>query len=876
MTRARLDWFVLVTSAVIALSGCGGGCGGCTTFQPIPGGFPVAKRAPNAVQVRLSQSGLAAVSANPAALIGSIAGGMNGVVQFPVPASCGGSTPICCPGGAAQPNCGPIDIDLTLHPGDSPRLVLAPQQGASTLNVTARMRIKTEMDIPVSIFGDDCGLHVDTTQGSTPDVQVDLPISFQQDAMAGTTNVVVGTVSLTNLESSDVSLNGDFGCQAAGFGLSFFIGTLTSAISSQVQSAIQSQTCKSCSSGNVADCGSPFATACTSGTCMEGSACMQELGLDGRMLASSLLGSFSPGTTGALDLYEVAGGYGTTDNNGVALGLLGGMEPGGSDRDRCGPSAMEPAPTAIPQSAFFQGNTRPDTGDPFDVAIGIHKSQLAQFAFAGYQGGLLCLTIGHNTVAQLSSDTIGVLSRSLGNLVNGNVPVAVGLRPQSPPTITLGSNTFDATGALMDPLLDIKFQQLEIDFFTAVDDQYIRIMTVVADVHLPLGLQVGGMGQLTPVLGNPTDAFTNLSVKNSEALTESPADLAAVFPSVLGLVLPQLSGGLPAISLPQIGGLSLNVTGITSVDNASFLAIFANLATTSPREPVHTTVAVTSIAEPPASVVATPRLWAGARPPAVTLALGGDAPDLEWSYRLDGGTWSGWSRNAHPTIAPATFWLKGVHHVQVRARRIGHPETIDTAPPTVALPIGVPATAASSPLPFHGTGTGAGCNCDARGDAGGGGLFALVLMLVILPVGGVRRRLRGLRRLGAVTWLAALACLPGCSCSGHPCGNSACMTGEVAHAAGEWSSIAGDDQRVMVATYDPQNGDLVAVDATDPSKLAYTAVDGIPDGTPTYDPGTYRGGITDKGPDVGAWTSIALANHTARIAYQDRDAKALK
>src|SRR5690242_7455402 len=240
MTRARLDWFVLVTSAVIALSGCGGGCGGCTTFQPIPGGFPVAKRTPNAVQVRLSQSGLAAVSANPAALLGSIAGGMNGVIQFPVPSSCGGSTPICCPGGNPQANCGPIDIDLTQHPGDSARLVLAPQQGASTLNVTARMRIKTEMDIPVTVpvIGD-CGVKVDTTQGSVPDVQIDVPIQFQQDAMAGTTNVVVGTVNLSNLESSDVSLTGGFGCEVANLGLSFFIGTLTSALTSQVQSAIQ-------------------------------------------------------------------------------------------------------------------------------------------------------------------------------------------------------------------------------------------------------------------------------------------------------------------------------------------------------------------------------------------------------------------------------------------------------------------------------------------------------------------------------------------------------------------------------------------------------------------------------------------------------------
>src|SRR5205823_160768 len=159
--------------------------------------------------------------------------------------------------------------------------------------------------------------------------------------------------------------------------------------------------------------------------------------------------------------YEVAGGYATSDNSGLALGLLGGMEPGGTPRDRCGPMATEPAAPSVAESQFFQGNTRPDTGDAFDVAIGIHSSQLAQFAYAGYDGGRRCLTVGHGTGSQLSTDTIGLLSRSLGHLVETASPVAVGLRPQTPPVITLGKNTFDGTGKLTEALLDIKFTAME-------------------------------------------------------------------------------------------------------------------------------------------------------------------------------------------------------------------------------------------------------------------------------------------------------------------------------------------------------------------------------------------------------------------------------
>ena len=48
------------------------------------------------------------------------------------------------------------------------------------------------------------------------------------------------------------------------------------------------------------------------------------------------------------------------------------------------------------------------------------------------------------------------------------------------------------------------------------------------------------------MLGDVDDAFTNVTVKNSDAVTESPAELAALFPTLLNLVLPQLSGGAVA------------------------------------------------------------------------------------------------------------------------------------------------------------------------------------------------------------------------------------------------------------------------------------------------------------------------------------------
>ncbi|MBA2543595.1 MAG: hypothetical protein H0V17_28395, partial [Deltaproteobacteria bacterium] len=745
-SRRKTTYLIVGAALAVAInSSCSGGCGGCG-LEPIPGGFPSEERAPNAVQVRVSQSGLAAITNNPAALISGLGTGpAPGVVQFDA-----------------------IQIDLNRATNDAPRLVLAPQQGASRLDVTMRARLSTPTPMKVDVpLAGECDLTIDTTEncGAVPnppnpndgnhcDIKVDVPISFVQEPNPIlTTRVNIGDVAITQLTQDDIELSGSFGCQIANGGVDafdFIFDLLIDQMRGAIQEQIQGQTCKACPGGTADECG-PFANACTENVCMKpNDECLQELGLAGRARGTAIFGALSPGTTGALDMYEVAGGYATTNSNGIALGMLGGMVPGGTARDRCGPPATAPTNPPALISQFFQGNTRPDNDDPFDVAFGVHKSQLADFAYAGYDGGLLCLTISNATVSQLTTDTISLLSRSLGNLNENNSPVAVGLRPQSPPTIVLGKNVFTDDGqgnvTLTEPLLDITFTGMEIDFFASVDDQYIRVFTVVADVHFPIGLQVTGMGELQPVIGSPDDAFTNLSVKNSEALTEAPEEIAELFPSILGLALPQLSGGLSPIALPDLGGLQLSVSDITAVPTtpggteSDFLAIFANLVVATAQKPVHTTAVVADIYHPPAADARAPSRWKQARQPSVTLALGaengglGDGRDAQYSWRIDGGTWSAWSTNPNPKLTSKVFWLPGTHTIEVRARQTNRPETIDLTPTTLVVELGANSGIESRITPFHGSpGEGAGCNCEASNDPISAMPFALIMLGLMVP-----------------------------------------------------------------------------------------------------------------------------------------------
>ncbi|MHB1844030.1 MAG: hypothetical protein ACYCWW_04225 [Deltaproteobacteria bacterium] len=96
---------------------------------------------------------------------------------------------------------------------------------------------------------------------------------------------------------------------------------------------------------------------------------------------------------------------------------------------------------------------------------------------------------------------------------------------------------------------------------------------------------------------------------------------------------------------------------------------------------------------------------------------------------------------------------------------------------------------------------------------------------------------------------------------------------------GRYSSLAAQNGQVWVSAYDGQYGDLVAFHfAPDGGQLALEYVDGVPaTGTVVADPNGPRHGISQPGPNVGEFTSVALGSDgQPRIAFYDLDHKSLK
>ena len=134
-----------------------------------------------------------------------------------------------CPGGAPSSPLPTMTVDQTQHAGDAPRTVFAVDPADSLIHTQFRARVTTNTPIPITLAGAQCGLAVDTTKGTTPD----LTLSF--DDVVDTVNApdgptVPGVVSLTGLESADYSITGGFACLVASFPASTFEAILTRAL----------------------------------------------------------------------------------------------------------------------------------------------------------------------------------------------------------------------------------------------------------------------------------------------------------------------------------------------------------------------------------------------------------------------------------------------------------------------------------------------------------------------------------------------------------------------------------------------------------------------------------------------------------------------
>lgn len=939
------------TSPAGCASGCAsqGGCGGqggCAV-DTIPGGFPTREEMPAAMQVRVSKTGVSFFEKNASSLVSALL--PNGL-DFDIPPTCDqsvliGKVHICATKQGST--CVASKKKCTLQAKIS-SLELTPNPTAGNkLQVTAYVSAKTAANAPITTTGlVSCTIDVDTSKGSQKTVALVVDVKFAIDATTKRTRVVLENPTLANLETSDISMSGGL-CSLANLPLikDLLLGQMKNALSGQIAKIFDKQLCLGC---DTTKC--PSGTTCDSKTklCMRGSSCVQQLGTEGRATVDML------GAKTKLDYLVHLGGSVGMRTSGINLGLNGGMAAPGKPA-----SCIKPRPDLKPDPQkqrlgtpkSLEKNLDPD-GKPFDVGVGVYRSFLDFAGWAAYTGGALCLQAGSDLSSLLTTDAFTLIMPSLAQLTGGSpAAVRLAIRPGTPPRFTLGKGVVKDKGkgnyAIQSPLLKVGLKDFHIDFYALLDQRYVRVLRLTADVELPLALVMVG-SEIQPVLGELGNAFQNLRVTGSDLLSENPKELAAKFPVVLKLALGFIPDLLDkGIALPNLMGLALQDPKFTGIENNTVLGVFAKLqrakSTTAahlslplPSPPARTEAQLIELQMPAELDVMKLRRKADlARGPRAVIEVGGrsDGRQLEYSWRVDGTTWSPFVAGPRLELQSPLLFLLGEHTVEVRARVRGLPSTTDPTPARVTFNVRDPRR---PPAPQQ-VDSELGGGCAAAPGAPDDGWPALLLPLLLL----VGLRLRGVRRIALAAALALAAGASG-GCSGDPgsgddasvCGSCAkgnycCESSEqcerikyncttkkscdpgyvldygdppymdsktcqpleltcsckeadplIPGSIGRHSSLVAVGDKLVVSAYEDKYGDLLVITAETSALTEHktTIVDGLPSSAPpTGAPSGYRKGVSDKGDDVGVGTDIAAASDgTLYISYHDVTNDSLK
>ncbi|MCU1280393.1 MAG: hypothetical protein JWM53_3939, partial [bacterium] len=636
-----------------------------------------------------------------------------------------------------------------------------------------------------------------------------------------------------------------------------------------------------------------------------------------------------------------------------------------------------------------------------DVASGLSRTFLDLMGFHIYNSGTLCLAIGGDAVPQLNAGTLSVIVGSLGNVIEDRkAPLELVLRPQTPLTFTIGA------GDMADPLIHLGISDMRIDFYAWIEERYVRLLTMGVDINVGVNLTVTKDANMKPaiqpMLVGVDAKNVTIRISNTDLLQETPQALEQVFPSLINIAAGALGGVVKPIALPAVAGFSLDNLKIQRVQTSQddFVAIYGTIITgtpaplidwSNPEAPqtftaVRVNAAVAELKVPNAAELQANfgERIAGitAARPTVKLALGtldNVGRDVEYAWRVDGGMWRTWTRDANPVVQDDAFLLQGHHTLDVRSRVVNdwstesEPKSLDVLIDSIAPelhparddqsreafkfggfdlvtdsnkllyawgPAGGERNEFSSrdsltfgealaiteggarklvlyakdeagnigaaaydlgSLEFHGRSTApstGGCGCDVGGGDDGsgarGGLVALFLMALVL----LRRRAKALAPFVVVASIAFVAA--GCGCDNKnscqiddDCAKMQCDPGQVAACmgnqcgcipdiapgdVGRFSSMTLIGPDAYVAAYNNDYGDLMIGHITPPGVVrGWDFVDGVPEVAPDITNSHNRGGVSDKGDDVGRYTSIATsANSEPIIAYYDKTHGALK
>jgi len=730
---------------------CGGSfnCSGCLPqgVQPIPGGFPADFKLDRSAQVRLTRGGLDMIENKFSDLLGAyqamscggmddlecpsrynsmcdvtsgycidqMSGDRSSVLAFPIEQSTSSGATICRDS-LTDPNRRDCAAWIKLE-----SLKLTPKMNGQ-LEAKLNTRVYTsEIPIRVSTGGLDCIVTLDSESSGSPlqEFTIDMELNEWGAATRQLSMELANVdamIATDDLRIAFDPVHGSFadrlGCAIGNIGaikqrlVDELVGELSDTIDEALQEAL-GQTC-----GRPSDPPCPTGSTCNSGGyCLDTMAdriVPQVIGLEGRADLSSAL----QGAQGDLDLSFVVGGTTDVDMTGLSVSLLGGLDMPAGGTTCVAPLAhpatrtsSAPLPFPIDAQADLDWDGTPESS--FMMAAGISQPLLDHAMWLLYSSGMLCQNISSADSSFINTGSLSVLMPSLRKLthadriVNSDAlrfvthPAQVVLRPGSEGRLRIGSGRM--TGLpnmpmLEDALITLELEQLEIHFSAVVEERWIHLMTVRADVAIPLGMFVTPSNSIELMIGDIDNAVTNVQILNHKILEETAVELKDAIPTLISLVLPQLTQALQVpLQIPPaagLGGFEVDVLGIRGVEDGqgaySHIGVYADLDFDASMVPnlslaANTPVRLVSVDYGSSSDMSV-RHVSGPQTPVARFELDSSISsnlNLEYQYRIDGGLWSAFFQAQNIEIRRPEFLSQGVHQVDFRARVIGDYRSLD-------------------------------------------------------------------------------------------------------------------------------------------------------------------------------------------------------
>ena len=147
-------------------------------------------------------------------------------VTTDVPASCGGSPAIDCPGGTPLAPTDQIHVTATHS--------VTKVNGANRYDVTATLDVETLVPMAINVpLAGDCLLDVDSAPGASPTWTLQVQVPMLVDPLTQELYLTTQNPTLSGVASEDIYLYGNFTCQFLSLSIGFYIGLMTDMLANQ-------------------------------------------------------------------------------------------------------------------------------------------------------------------------------------------------------------------------------------------------------------------------------------------------------------------------------------------------------------------------------------------------------------------------------------------------------------------------------------------------------------------------------------------------------------------------------------------------------------------------------------------------------------------